>query len=85
MTTNVNANSGFNINEIFNYVAEQINNKGNEVRDAMAAIKEDGNISDQQMLKLQFQINTYNTLLETASTVTKSLTDEAKQLAQRSA
>ncbi len=85
MTTNVNANSGFNINEIFNYVAEQINNKGNEVRDAMAAIKEDGNISDQQMLKMQFQINTYNTLLETASTVTKSLTDEAKQLAQRSA
>lgn len=85
MTTNVNGNNGFNINEIFNYVAEQINNKGNEVRDAMAAIKEDGNISDQQMLKLQFQINTYNTLLETASTVTKSLTDEAKQLAQRSA
>ncbi len=85
MTTNVNGNNGFNINEIFNYVAEQINNKGNEVRDAMAAIKEDGNISDQQMLKMQFQINTYNTLLETASTVTKSLTDEAKQLAQRSA
>lgn len=84
--TSINADGGFNIQEIFQYVAGAVSSNGDEIRAAMQDIKDgDGKISDQQMLKLQFQINTYNTLLETASTVTKSLTDEAKQLAQRAA
>ena len=37
----------------------------------------------QAMLKMQFQLGQYNALLEATSTVTKSLVDEAKSLAQR--
>lgn len=84
--TSVNAGGDFNIQEIFQYVADAIQNKGENLRSQMANIKTtDGKISDQDMLKLQYEVGTYNTLLETVSTVTKSLTDEAKQLAQRSA
>ncbi len=80
------SNSGFNIQDVFQYVADAIQVKGEGVRSQMENIKTtDGKINDQEMLKLQYQIGTYNTLLETVSTVTKALTDEAKQLAQRSA
>ena len=79
--------AGFSINEIFDKVGQAIESKGNELRSAMSNIGNDGQISDQQMLKLQFQVNIYiyNVLLETVSTITKSLTDEAKQLVQRAA
>lgn len=35
------------------------------------------------MLALQFEVGQYNAMLEATSTITKSLTDEAKQIAQR--
>ena len=35
------------------------------------------------MLDLQFQVGQYNAMLEMVSTVTKSLVDECKQVAQR--
>ena len=40
-------------------------------------------MSQEEMLEMQFLVNQYNCMLETASTVSKSLTDEAKQIAQR--
>ena len=73
---------GFSINEIFDKISQVVENKGNDLRSAMSNIGNDGQISDQQMLKLQFQVNIYNVLLETVSMITKSLTDEAKQLVQ---
>ena len=41
-------------------------------------------IGQAQMLQLQFEIGQYNAMLEMVSTVSKSLTDMMKTLAQRS-
>ena len=72
---------GFNINTMFDRVAETIAKKGEELNTTLNGMGDE--ISDQDMLKMQFQLNQYNTMLEMASTVSKALTDEAKQIAQR--
>ena len=72
---------GFNINTMFDRVAETIAKKGEELNTTLNGMGDE--ISDQDMLKRQFQLNQYNTMLEMASTVSKALTDEAKQIAQR--
>ena len=82
MTSSVGT-SGFSINSMFEKVSDTIAAAG---KDLNAKIENMGNaetLSQEEMLQMQFQVNMYNTLLETASTVSKSLTDEAKQLAQR--
>ena len=74
---------GLNINEAFNTIFQKIETQGKELKDSLNKL--DGKeLSDTDMLKMQFQVNTYTTLLEAASTVTKARVDEAKQLAQRS-
>ena len=72
---------GFNINTMFERVADTITAKGDELNTTLNGMGDE--ISDQDMLKMQFQLNQYNTMLEMASTVSKALTDEAKQIAQR--
>ena len=72
---------GFYINSMFDRVAETIAKKGEELNTTLNGMGDE--ISDQDMLKMQFQLNQYNTMLEMASTVSKALTDEAKQIAQR--
>lgn len=72
---------GFNINTMFERVADTIAAKGDELNTTLNGMGYE--ISDQDMLKMQFQLNQYNTMLEMASTVSKALTDEAKQIAQR--
>ncbi len=73
---------GFNINNMFNKIADSIQASGAELQKQMESI--DPTKMDQQtMLKMQFQVGQYNAMLEAASTVTKSLVDEAKQIAQR--
>ena len=78
----INAHSNFNIQDMFNTMAETIQKKGNELNTQLSRIS-DGEMSQEQMLSMQFQINQYNMLLEATSTISKSMTDEAKQLAQR--
>ncbi len=72
---------GFSINTMFDRVSETIAKKGEELNTTLNGMGDE--ISDQDMLKMQFQLNQYNTMLEMASTVSKALTDEAKQIAQR--
>lgn len=72
---------GFSINSMFDRVSETIAKKGEELNTTLNGMGDE--ISDQDMLKMQFQLNQYNTMLEMASTVSKALTDEAKQIAQR--
>ena len=83
MTTSpINANSGFDVQAMFNTMASTIQSKGEALNAQLNAIQ-DGNMSQEEMLSMQFQINQYNMLLEATSTISKSMTDEAKQLAQR--
>ena len=82
MTSPIDVNSRFDIQAMFNKMAETIQKKGNELNTQLSRIS-DGEMSQEQMLSMQFQINQYNMLLEATSTISKSMTDEAKQLAQR--
>ena len=82
MTSAINANSGFDIQDMFNKMASTIEQKGKDLNTQLNRIS-DGEMSQEQMLSMQFQINQYNMLLEATSTISKSMTDEAKQLAQR--
>ena len=82
MTSAINANSGFDVQAMFNTMASTIEQKGKDLNAQLNAIQ-DGNMSQEEMLSMQFQINQYNMLLEATSTISKSMTDEAKQLAQR--
>lgn len=77
-----NSISGFSIQDMFSKVSDTVAKAGNDLQAKLDNLGE-GEISQEEMLNLQFQVNMYNTLLEAASTVSKSLTDEAKQLAQR--
>ena len=83
MTTTVN--SGLNVESLFTKMFDSVNNRGSDLQAQMNALtSQEGDISQEAMLTMQFEINQYNMLLEMTSTVTKSITDEAKQLAQRS-
>lgn len=75
---------GFSISSMFNTVSNTISKAGSDLNAKLQNLSSADNLSQEEMLQLQFEVNMYNTLLETASTVSKSLTDEAKQLAQRS-
>ena len=68
---------------MFASIQQTIATKGSELQSEMEQISQGSTLSQEQMLQMQFEVNQYNTLLETASTISKALTDEAKQIAQR--
>ena len=76
--------SEFNVNAAFSSIMQAIQSRENELAASMSKLEGSEQISDQDMLKMQFQVNQYNVFLETASTITKALVDQAKQMAQRS-
>ena len=69
--------SGFDINQMFSQIQQSIATKGTELQKEMEEISKGSTLSQEQMLQMQFEVNEYNTMLETASTISKSLTDEA--------
>ena len=76
--------SGFNINQMFENTLQGVSTKGTELNARMEELSQGGELSNEQMITLQFQVGQYNTLMEALSTVTKSMTDMMKRLAQRS-
>lgn len=75
--------SGFNVNQMFENTLQGVSTKGSELNAKMAELAEGDELSNEQMISLQFEIGQYNTLMEALSTVTKSMTDMMKSLAQR--
>lgn len=74
---------GININNFFNQNMDAISDKGAALEQKMNEISNGGEVGPEQMLALQFEMGQYNALLESVSTVTKSLTDSMKSIAQR--
>ena len=69
---NINGTSGtpgLNVNELFNSGLDSISSKDE--------------VSPEDMMALQFEVGQYNAMLESLSSVTKSMTDMMKSLAQR--
>lgn len=75
--------SGININSLFSSSMDSIESRGAELQAQMEAIQNGGEVGPEQMLALQFEMGQYNALIESVSTVTKSLTDSMKSIAQR--
>lgn len=76
-------NSNLNINDMFSRMTEQISSKSTDLMSKMNDLSQKDSLDTTDMLALQFEIGQYNAMLEAISTITKSLTDEAKQIAQR--
>ena len=83
---NVTSNTGLNVSDLMQTCCDNINDAGKTLSDKMKVLldTQNGEISQTQMLQLQFEIGQYNAMLEMVSTVSKSLTDMMKTLAQRS-
>ena len=79
----MDAVSGFNINQMFENTLQGVSTKGAELNAQMEQIAQGDELSNEQMISLQFAVGQYNTLMESLSTVTKSMTDMMKSLAQR--
>lgn len=75
---------GINLGEVFNKGISSVNEKGKELQAKMNALMGQENISPEDMMAIQFEMGQYNALLESLSSVTKSLTDSLKSVAQRS-
>ena len=77
-------NSGLNLGDMFNNALDSINKKGADIQAKMDKLMEaDGEVDQTALMQLQFQMGIYNTMIETLSNVTKSITDSMKSLAQR--
>ena len=76
--------SGFNISQMFEKTLDSINTRGQELTATMDTLMQGDEISSEQMMAMQFEIGQYNAMMEALSSVTKSLTDMMKSLAQRS-
>ena len=76
--------SGFNISQMFENTLQGISTKGSDLNAKMQELSDGSELSNEQMISLQFEIGQYNAMMEALSTVTKSMTDTMKSLAQRS-
>ena len=73
----------FSISEMFAKIQTNLSTQAAGLEDEMNKLANKNEVTEMDMLDMQFKIGRYNMLLEATSTITKSLTDEAKQIAQR--
>lgn len=74
---------GLNVNELFNSGLDSISKKGQALQTKMNEILSQDQVSPEDMMALQFEVGQYNAMMESLSSVTKSMTDMMKSLAQR--
>ena len=85
MLINSVSNNGINVNALFTNCTTSLNSYGAKLEEEIKTLTTSGKTIDQtKMLEIQFYIGQYNAMLEMVSTVSKSLTDMMKTLAQRS-
>ena len=65
-----------NINQMFETMTNSLSTKAADLNSKMTKLSQGDELSQEQMLDLQFQVGQYNAMLEMVSTVTKSLVDE---------
>ena len=76
-------NMAKNVNELFNSGLDSISSKGKALQAKMTEMLGKDEVSPEDMMALQFEVGQYNAMLESLSSVTKSMTDMMKSLAQR--
>ena len=79
-----NSGNGLNVTELMASLFSNVDKAGKKIVNNINGVISQGTELDQgTLLKLQFQVGQYNAMLEMASSVSKSLTDMMKTLAQR--
>lgn len=76
-------NNGFNVSNMFSNMLNGVTEKGTGLTQKMDELSTGKNMSSEQLVAIQFQVGQYNTMMEALATVTKSMTDMMKSLAQR--
>ncbi|OBQ45946.1 EscF/YscF/HrpA family type III secretion system needle major subunit [Halodesulfovibrio spirochaetisodalis] len=71
------------INTMFSQNLGKIEDAGATLQKKMQDTLKQGKINPQKMLALQFEMGQYNNLVQATSTMTKSITDTAKSVIQR--
>ncbi len=74
---------GLNINQLFNTTLNDVSKDGQKLSSRMEVLAKGENLSQEQMVQLQFEVGQYNAKIEALATVTKAMTDMLKSLAQR--
>ena len=74
---------GLNVNDLFNSGLDSIGKKGEALQTKMNDLLSQDEVSPEDMMALQFEVGQYNAMMESLSSVTKSMTDMMKSLAQR--
>ncbi len=74
---------GLNLGNLFNTSMDAVSNRGASIEQKMTALQNAESVSPEQMAMLNFQLGQYNAMLESLSTITKSMNDMLKSLAQR--
>jgi len=76
-------NNGFNVSNMFSNMLNGVTEKGSGLTKQMDALSTGKDLTSEQLVAIQFQVGQYNTMMEALATVTKSMTDMMKSLAQR--
>lgn len=77
-------NSGLDIGQMFRHGSDAIAQRGEKLQQKMSAMMNKKEVSPQDMIMINFELGQYNALMESLSSVSKSLTDTLKSLSQRS-
>ena len=76
-------NVGLNFGQLFKSGTDSITDKGAGIQSKMDELAGKENLGPEELLPLQFEMGQYTALMEATSSVTKSMTEMLKSLAQR--
>ncbi len=79
----MSVNTGMDIGQLFQNGTSGLASDGADLQAKMDAISQSGSVDQVELLELQYAMGQYNAKLETISSVTKSIQDMLKSLAQR--
>ncbi len=75
--------SGINLGDMFSQTTQNIASQGADLEKKMIDISSQTDVSQADMLDMQFAMGQYNAKMEVLSSVMKSMQDMLKSLAQR--
>ncbi len=75
--------SGINLGDLFSKTTQNISAQGSDLEKKMVEISSKDEVSQGEMLDMQFAMGQYNAKMEVLSSVMKSMQDMLKSLAQR--
>lgn len=79
----VSGTPGLNLGNLFDTSMDAVGKRGQSIEQKMTELQGKESVSPEEMAMLNFELGQYNAMLESLSTVTKSMNDMLKSLAQR--